>query len=87
MFNCGRALGPWGVVHPTVCFLLGTFFVTNLFLAMLVDSFLNAGVDAELDSKKFLRLYDDCILKAPDVLNMKSFIIQYIHCPSIEFYN
>ena len=49
MFNGGRALGPWGVMHPTVCFLLGTFFVTNLFLAMLVDSFLHGGVDHEVD--------------------------------------
>ena len=40
MINCGRAVGPAGVVFPVIVFLLGTFFITNLFLAMLVDSFL-----------------------------------------------
>ena len=44
MFNCGRAVGTFGIVHPTLVFLFGTFFVTNLFLAMLVNNFLDSDV-------------------------------------------
>ena len=40
MFNCGRAVGPVGIVLPVIVFLLGTFFITNLILAKFVNHFL-----------------------------------------------
>lgn len=42
VFNCGRAVGAFGIIHPVLAFLLGTFFITNLFLAMLVNNFLDS---------------------------------------------
>eukprot|EP01036_Dinobryon_divergens_P025037 gene25037-33549_t len=47
MFDCGRAIGPAGVILPVVVFVLGTFFITNLFLAMLVNNFLEGDDDAQ----------------------------------------
>lgn len=46
MYNCGRAIGPVGVILPVLVFVLGTFFITNLFLAMLVNNFLEGNDDA-----------------------------------------
>lgn len=40
MFNCGRAVGPVGIVLPVIVFLLGTFFITNLFSPIIVNNFL-----------------------------------------------
>ena len=51
MFNCGRAVGPVGIVLPVIVFLLGTFFITNLFSAIIVNNFLE-GDDETKPSKE-----------------------------------
>ena len=50
MFNCARSLGPWAMIFAIFCFFMGTFFLTNLFLALLVDSFVTNRNEEEEDS-------------------------------------